>query len=107
MHWLQVTTLGYHLTKYITHAASSMSDAPERVKGPPGESREAAEPRSSPGSPGHLLRLPGEVVRRRAAKIESQINAHFQTAYPTRSYSAGKPTKACQPAYDPMGYTRT
>ena len=63
-HGLLVSTLGYHLTlPRILRIASSMSDAPKRVKGSPGEPGEAAEIRSSPGSPGHLPRLPREVVR--------------------------------------------
>ena len=53
--------------------------------------------RSSPGSPGHLPRLPGEVVRRRAAEIESQMNAHFQTAYPTRPTQPAAPPRHASP----------
>ena len=74
-----------------------MSDAPERVKAPPGEPGEATELRSTPGSPGHLPRLPGEVVRRRAAEIESQMNAHFQTACPTRSSQPANPPRLASP----------
>ena len=84
-HGLLVSTLGYHITLLrIPRVASSMSDAPEHVKGSSGESREATELRFSPGLPGYLLRLPRDVVRHRAAEIESQMNTHFQMAYSTR-----------------------